>query len=878
MRRFDWQVKTALMIFGVLLILGTAQASDPETIFVGWDGVRYHSPEQKYRIGLALSGGGARGLSQIGVLKAYEESGITVASIAGTSIGGIVGGMYASGYPADSLEQIIKGIDFSKLFSNRPGRTSMLLTQRPEKERYLISVRFDRFQPHIPKGLTAGQQLTDLLTDLTIRANYISRGDFMRLPIPFTAVTTDIVSGKEYRFTEGNLATAMRSTMAFPLAFTGVESDSMLLMDGGIVNPIPVQAIPKIIPPYDLIVAVNTTSELLPQEKIVTPIDIANQVTSIMQIDEIEAGKKAADIVVSPKIEKYYSTDFDKVDSLIALGYREGMASAEKIIKILEQKRSNDSFYITTIRYPERKGLSALDWSPLVPGGIVKGGNLYRIAGDILERNRLLSLSIKRIPTGNKITGFDCYDLVISAVPGPVLEKTQIEFTGNTVFSDTELNNMLAEYGPILSASDFIQFRQKIKHRYLALGHDMAHVASLEYLEKENRLRIVIDEATIRGIVITGNDRTKDWLIASNFPLKLNQPFNYRKASDGIANIYSTDLFDRVVMKVLPTDTGAVVGLQVEEKKYQQVRLGWHWHEEYNSEQFLEILNDNLFGTGQELLLHGQYAPRRQVYEASMKADRFLWTYLTYHFKGYFHLFDRRYYDGDGNQVENVREDRLGAQFILGQQIKRFGTVTGEIRWEEIDNKFDTAGIKENNKLRTIGVRSQVETINRIPYPTAGKKHVFYFEYAADILGGKTEYTKGFSSIESYWQLSSKLNFHPRLSIGWTDSDHPIPLSEKFYLGGMDSFYGYRTEQLYGDKMVLGNFEFRYKLPYHFYLYGRFDIGDSYGSAEEIKFRNLSQSIGFALSFNSPLGPITAAYGYADRDHERFYFSAGLQF
>lgn len=868
--------KKALTIFLLILILGGPTFA--EEIFVGWDGSRYHSPEQTYRIGLALSGGGARGFSQIGVLRAFEESGITVAAISGTSIGGIVGGLYASGYSADSLEKIIRKIDFSEFFSNRPGRTSMFLTQRPEKERYLISIRFDGFKPYIPHALTAGQKLTDLLTSLTARANYISGGDFNSLSIPFTAVTTDIVSGEKFLFREGNLATAMRATMAFPLAFTGIERDSMILMDGGIVDPIPVDAIPKVDGNFDLRVTVNTTSDLLPKDKINNPIDIANQVTSIMQTDDINAGMKAADIVILPPVHDYLAVDFDRADSLIAIGYRAGQKAARKIVSAVEKLRRRDTLYITSIKYPDLPNRDNLDWSPLIPGGIIKGGNLSEIAGDLLHKNKLINLKMTKRATGNVIAGYDCYDIEIEALPGPNLDNIEINFKGNRALPDSLLRRILANHGPVISAADFSEFRKEIELQYRDLGLDMAHIKSIDYDIRKKVLDIVIDEAEICHIEISGNKRTKDWLIASSFPLKAGESFNSRKASDGIANIYGTDLFDRVVMNVLPTDSGAAVEISVEEKKYLQLRLGWHWDDEYNSEQFAELLDDNLLGTGQELLIHVQYAECRGIYEASLKADRFFSTYLTYRIKGYYHLLDRHFYNGESTTVETVDEKRLGGEFILGQQIRRFGSVTGEFRIEKIKNEFDSSGAVENLQLRTLGLRSVVETINRIPFPTAGKKHMFLFEYAADILGGESRFTRIYSTIESYFVLTDRLNFHPRLAVGWTDSDNPVPLSERFYIGGMDSFYGYHTDEMHGDKMILGNLEFRYKLPYRFYALARFDLGDVYPSADHIKLQNLRSGIGIALSFDSPLGPITTAYGRSDSDHERFYFSAGLAF
>ncbi|MCP4706131.1 MAG: BamA/TamA family outer membrane protein, partial [candidate division Zixibacteria bacterium] len=207
------------------------------------------------------------------------------------------------------------------------------------------------------------------------------------------------------------------------------------------------------------------------------------------------------------------------------------------------------------------------------------------------------------------------------------------------------------------------------------------------------------------------------------------------------------------------------------EKKYSQIRLGWHWHDEYKSEQFVELLDDNLFGTGQEYLIHAQYAPRQQKYEITLKADRFFSSYFTYKIKTYYHLLQRYFFDGNGHSIGDIRENRRGIEFMLGQQIARFGTVTGEIRWEDIETKSYPDGSYAKIKLRTATIRSQVETINKYPFPTEGKKHSFYLEFATDLLGGETRYTKGFSSVESYIPITDNINLHPKFSIGWTETD-----------------------------------------------------------------------------------------------------------
>ena len=871
-------MKTRYYIIAFLYLMAAGAAADTTGVFVGWDGSRYNRPGIHHRIGLALSGGGARGLAQVGVIKALEEADLQIEAIAGTSMGGIIGGLYASGFSADSLEKIIESINFSALFSDRPSRTSLFLTQRPEKERYLLSVRFDGFMPYIPGGLTAGQKLTDLVSRLTLKANYTSSGSFMKMSIPFRTVTTDIVSGNEVIIENGNLADAMRSTLAFPLAFTGIEKGEMILMDGGMLNPIPVDAVRSMNGNLDLVVAINTTSDLLPKNKIKDPIDIANQVTSIMTLDKKAAGLKAADLVITPEIADFFSFDFDCAKELIERGYQAGKKAIPEILARLNSADLQDSLYLTGVRWIDPPfGLDTMI-SLFTGGSVIRRSAIEEAAADLYRDWNLFSAAIDVTPGDSQVNGCQTASLEIRVVPKPLLRELQYRLSGNTVFSDSAITGIIRDGRTHLSSEDIVQFTDSLRRMYQGKKYDLAHIRHLNYDPKRTTLDINIDEAVVEGIGIEGNRRTKNWLIRSNFPVEEGMPLNSNEAIEGIANIYSTGLFDRVTMNILPADRGAIVKINVEERKYTQMRLGWHWDDEYKSEEFAEILDDNLFGTGQELLLHGQYAPRRQKYEATLKADRFLSTYLTYRAKGYFGLLERNEYDRQGASIGSIKEDRRGFEFALGQQISRLGSVTGEIKWEEIRNTSRPSGEKKRIRLRTLTFRSLVETLNRYSFPTHGKKHLFFIEYAADILGGQTEYTKVFSSIESYFPITSRINLHPKISIGWTGTDHSIPVSEKFYFGGHYSFSGYRTDEIQADKMILGNLELRYKLPYRFYLTGRYDIGEAYASVEQIKLRNLRHGFGISLAYDSPIGPIDFGFGRAGHHPEQYYINIGLSF
>jgi len=871
-------VKSLKYILLFLFLAGCSAAADTTRVFIGWDGTAYHEADQGPRIGLALSGGGARGIAHAGVLQALEESGIKISAIAGTSIGGIVGGLYASGYSAIELKKIVKEIDFSELFSNRPSRTTLLLTQREEMERYLLSIRFDGYKPFIPQALTSGQNLSDLLTRLTLKASYISGGDFERLEIPFYAVTTDIVTGDKVVISKGNLADAMRSTMAFPLAFTGIEMEEKLLMDGGLVDPIPVMTIKKMAPDIDLIVGVNTTSDLLPRNKINNPIDIANQVTSIMSMDKLQSSLAAADVVIEPAIEEYTSADFESVDDLIRLGYEAGLKAANEIYKKCGDICRGDSVYLVDVRFDTSLFDPGKSGFPFTSAMLISIEDILETADVFFKDNSFLSLSIDIITGGLSLNGYKAAALEIKAVPAPKIEEISMIIKGNSVFDDSTIAGLLDRRDNLLSAGKLSRFSDSLVDLYESKGYDLAHIRSLRFLPETKELMVDIDEALVERIMVFGNRRTKQWLIKSNYPQDIDAPFSSRNARRGIANIYATDLFDRVIINVVPGNRGAIVHITVKEKEYTQMRLGWHLHEKYKNESFIEILDDNLFGTGQELMAHARYSKRRQKYELTLKADRFFSTYFTYNLTGFYHFTEHDIYDENGESIARREEDRYGFEFFMGHQIARFGTVSGGIGWVEIKDEYDPYAYSDRIKLRSLILKSEVETINRYPFPTHGKRHIFSARFATDILGGEYRYTKLHSLIESYWPLPGGLNFHPAISIGLTDAEAGIPVSERFYLGGHYSFYGFAYNELVGAKMLLNNFELRLRLPYNLYLYGRYDLGQVYGEFDDIKLKNLRHGYGFSLAFDSPVGPIDFGYGKSGNHPERWYLDIGLAF
>lgn len=843
------------------------------TLLEPYDFIRRSTFFQR-RVGLALSAGGVRGIAQIGVLKAFEEAHFEIACIAGTSMGSIIGGLYASGYDADQLVEIAGKTNFSSLFSDSPKRRALFFGQREEKERYLLSIRFDGFKPFIPSGFAVGQGLTTFLSDLTIRANYSCRGDFNRLPIPFRAVATDIGNGEEVVLGRGSLSEVLRASMAFPLAFTPVVIEGRHLMDGGMVNPVPVDVCRSM--GADYVIAVNTSSPLLSVEDLSGPVDMVNQASTVMQQEVKRQQLERADFIITPDLGQIENYNLKLRDSIIALGYLAGKKGVAELRSIMDSPPPGKSRLIEAIEVrpdqPLGKYLRA-NW-PLEPGSSI---DIDRIedalwSSDPEIRFEKLSAEITETQSGLKI--------LIGGDPFPTPKKIRLRYEGNSVLPDSLIDkffDMDHRTDRTISLRAIYDAAGKVVELYHKAGYDLAHIQSLEYKRAEGEVVIRFDEGFLQFVDIVGNQRTRSWIIKANFPLRPGEPFDVRKAEKGIENIYATGFFERVSLDIRPSPEGARLIINVSEKKFSQIRLGGHWDDEYQAEMFAEILDGNALGAGIQVLGHVQLSSRRNKYFLSLKANRLSRTLITAGTRFYFSRLHRRLFYVDGSPNGFRIEDRLGWSVEVGQQIARLGTILFAYRLEEVNKRLTLTDVETEDVLSAFSLRSSVETFDKFPFPNYGHRQDFVLEFTTFLLGGTYEkYTKMYSSLEAYWPLGSRLNLHPHLALGVSTAD--LPDVEKFYIGGMYNFSGYRVDQISGDKFFTASMQLRFKLPYRLYLIGDFDYGNVYDDYEKLRIKDFQHGWGVALSLNSPFGPFDFGYGDSQELPHRYYLNLGLKF
>ena len=274
------------------------------------------------RICLALSGGGARGYAHLGVLQYLEQLHIPIDCIAGTSMGALIGGLYASGIDADQLQRRLADIDLSDIAFDRNDRARLPQSQREDEYQYPISLAagLDGGKLKLASGLVQGNRLLTLLQNWTAR--YPANIDFAALPIPFRAVATDLGAGSEVVLQQGSLPRAMRASMAVPGLFAPFRIDRRTLVDGGLVANLPVQTARDM--GADVIIAVNIASPLQPANALQSPTAVAQQMLGILIQQNVKAQKSLLgpqDILIEPSLEGVSFTDFARGKDGINAGW-----------------------------------------------------------------------------------------------------------------------------------------------------------------------------------------------------------------------------------------------------------------------------------------------------------------------------------------------------------------------------------------------------------------------------------------------------------------------------------------------------------------------------------------------------------------------------
>ena len=284
------------------------------------------------RIGLALSGGGARGVAHIGVLKVLEELRVPISCVTGTSMGAIVGATFAAGRPPAEMEKIVLEADWNEIFRDKPPRDEIAVRRKIDDYKTLFAPEFGVKDGGLalPKGVVVGISIESFFRSMSTPAFGIT--DFRKLPIPFWAMATDIETGQEVVLDRGSLPQAMRASMSVPGAMAPVEIDGRLLVDGGIANNLPIDQARKLC--ADVIIAVNISTPPLKRSEITSAVSVVGQLINFLGIESVDKQLKSLgdeDVLIAPDLGDISAAKFDRSKDAIRIGEEATRAVADKL-------------------------------------------------------------------------------------------------------------------------------------------------------------------------------------------------------------------------------------------------------------------------------------------------------------------------------------------------------------------------------------------------------------------------------------------------------------------------------------------------------------------------------------------------------------------
>jgi len=308
------------MLFALLCVKGVAQDT---------------SENRPPKVGLVLSGGGAKGLAHIGALKIIEESGIKVDYIGGTSMGAIVGALYASGYSAQQLDSIFKNTDFNNLIQDNVPRSAKTFYEKEDSERYALTLPFENFKVSFPQAISGGQNIYNLLVQLLFHVKDVQ--DFRKLPIPFVCMATNVETGEEVLLDRGYLPEAIVASGTFPSLFEPAEIDGQILIDGGVVNNYPINQVKDM--GADIIIGVDVQHDLATRESLSSATEILLQINNYRTVNDMKKKSKETDIYIRPDIDEFSVIAFDKGKQIVKSGEEAAQIKMNELKQIAESQK-----------------------------------------------------------------------------------------------------------------------------------------------------------------------------------------------------------------------------------------------------------------------------------------------------------------------------------------------------------------------------------------------------------------------------------------------------------------------------------------------------------------------------------------------------------
>lgn len=764
-------------------------------------------------------------MAHLGTLKLIDELNIPIDCVVGTSIGGIVGALYAIGYSGWDIEKIAEGIDWDDLLTDRPARAQVPYFLKKDDGRYQFDLQLERFIPQTPSGLSYGQKVTLLFSSLTFP--YESIDDFDNLPIPFRCVAADLVTGNQIVIKQGSLAQAMRATMAIPSVFSPVEWEDYLLIDGGVLNNLPVDVARDM--GADIIIAVDLGAPLKPREKLNSADVILSQTINLVEIAQKSSRRNDADILIHPNMEGMSVMDFFDQEKLAEI-QRRGEEAAREAQPSLQALKARLGL--------EREAPASAGESPLAT---------------------IFSLQI----TGPTVTPFKTIYREIGLKPGDFFDPVKTRIKLAEVRARLDLERLECEVIPI--SSDNIRLLIHVRERTIPRLGKMV-VLGNKHLPEDFIRRLIGYQ--------TGDElETED----------INQRIMALYALGYFENIH----YDLEPLG----DKQVELRLHVRELPRSRLRLGIHYDRYHRVVVSSGVYANNLLIPGLRLESELQLGGRTRILARASYPSRALnlpiYPFLQWGYRSY----PAEIFNGSGARLTSFHDRSWTMGMGLGVLFEKWFNAEFEYRLEFMATKPKVATPDSEfyplwkDRLSLLCARVVMDTRDDILMPSEGFLLDALFEGSYSRLDSQKPYQKLEVKAAMHQTFRDRHTF--RLTGYWAESDLNLPIYKTFNMGRPEHFVGMDYDHLRAARLKILRLDYRYRI--NNFLHAEFISNIALDAEQRLMDEILRPSrlwgAGVGILIETPVGPlkfITSTGSRSLRDptasNNVFYIILGVRF
>lgn len=832
------------------------------------------------QVGLVLSGGGARGISQLGVMSILEDNGVNIDKIVGTSIGSVTGGLYATGYSPNHIKEIFKSIDWvnSLSLNDKYQREYLFLDQKLIQDKSLLTISIDGITPTLPSSISSGQKLTELINVLILNAKYHPKKNFQDIKIPFYAVATDFDKGEKVVLTQGNLSESIKASFTFPLLYAPININGKNLVDGGLTNNIPVDIAKDL--GADYTITVNSTSPLKSTESITNPLYTADHILSITMNQLNNTQLKKSNEIITPDIQNISTFDFERIDFLYNQGREAALKSIDKITREIDSMEYYSSKYFNSFLIsPSLK--KTFEGETVINENIddiilnYKDNKFIRYPDIEMKLKELYKSgyfqSVEAEITGETNGASVNYILQTNDVLLNVISNSSYPYLTSAIDSFKTRNS-----GRVINYNQYAKFYDELLKLLRQNNLSLVEIEKFYFNHATKNLEIYFTDGYINNIELSGNEISNEDLITRQLTLDKDDLIEKDALENSLKNIFGTNLFRQVSFDFDFTNKRYQPDLRIRvvERSARNIRISGRVDNERNLQGYFDIRDENVSGTGLEIGGFIAGGLRNQYWEFEFKSNQLFKSPLTYDLSFYNGYKDVYEYDININNIDNsytrtrkgeYRDRKWGYSLLVGMQIEKLGTIYGKIGFENLSlkNLSPTDITREEYNTLKFKFGGNFDSRNVTPYSTSGSLVNFFYETSQNRLGSDISYSKLFLNYEQYFLLGTRHTLRPRFIFGSADKTTPLP--EFFSIGGEDSFFGMVEDENRGRQILTASLEYRFKSPYALffdtYFKFRYDLGRIWENTTDIRFKDLRHGLGASICFDTPIGESNFSVG-----------------